>query len=315
MSSASFLLALLLMASVALAQDGDTDTPSGEQDSESKALDSTATQWSFQFAWQQTELENRHGQRSAPAARPGQFCPVAYRGAVLFEKFTLLPRLTLRHYENVNNGDNGLGNTELFGLIVPKKWDWGTGRVGIGPLVTFPGNDKVAKDEWGYGFAAAAVNTSGNWFYGLLFTQSWRAVDPAALPVGTSDTNPLGIAPFLNYQLGGGWYVGNGDMVVNYDWDSNEVLHAHRGSFRQGVPGEGQLEHLQRVPDQPAQGQLVGSRGEGFLSPQRDLHDAVGNVEVVPVLESVRRHAGGALTHPPASPPAPPSTASVVRGP
>jgi hypothetical protein len=47
-------------------------------------------------------------------------------------------------------------------------------------------------------------------------------VDPNALPPGTSDTNPLGIAPFLNYRLGKGWYVGNGDMVAQWDWDSSE---------------------------------------------------------------------------------------------
>jgi hypothetical protein len=116
-----------------------------------------------------------------------------------------------------------MGNTELFVLIIPKSMDWGSGRMGIGPLITAPGNKNVARDEWGYGFAAAIVNGSGRWFYGLLFTQSWRSVDPNALPPGKTDTNPLGIAPFLNYRLGGGWYVGNGDMVALYDWDSKNV--------------------------------------------------------------------------------------------
>ena len=88
--------------------------------------------------------------------------------------------------------------------------------------MTLPGDKKVARDEWGYGFAAALVNGSGNWFYGLLLTQSWRAIDPNTLPTGTSDTNPLGIAPFLNYKLGNGWYVGNGDMIAKYDWDSKK---------------------------------------------------------------------------------------------
>ena len=71
--------------------------------------------------------------------------------------------------------------------------------------------------------AGAWVNTSGDWFYGLLLTQSWRAVDPESLPPSDSDTQPLGMAPFLNYQLGNGWYVGNGDMTVRWDWDSNEL--------------------------------------------------------------------------------------------
>lgn len=205
----------LLMTVAAVAQE--------EQDDVSKALDSTATQWSFQFAWQGTEWKE-----DGPSVNPrpqghDNFVQARFVMPFVFDSFTLLPRFTLRHYENKNTGKSGIGNSELFGLIIPKKWDWGTGRVGIGPLVTLPGDEDVAKDEWGYGLAGALVNTSGNWFYGVLLTQSWRAIDPMNLPAGSSDTNPLGIAPFLNFQLGGGWYVGNGDMVIQYDWDSNEV--------------------------------------------------------------------------------------------
>jgi hypothetical protein len=241
----SLLLASTLSVGTVWAQDDDDevgpkDEPVvGEQDDVSKALDSTATQWSFQFAWQQTDWKTDMVNGQPRPQGLDNFAQLRVVAPFQFESFTLLPRLTLRHYENVNNGDNGLGNSELFGLIVPRKWDWGTGRVGIGPLVTFPGNDKVARDEWGYGFAAAAVNTSGNWFYGGLLTQSWRAVDPDALPAGDSDTNPLGIAPFLNYQLGGGWYVGNGDMVINYDWDSKEWLVPIGARVGKVIPGKG----------------------------------------------------------------------------
>lgn len=227
------MLALLLALPAArlLAQDstdmdaaevsGEADTTS-EQDDVSKALDSTATQWSFQFAWQGSTWKD--DMVNGEPRRPGldDFFQLRVVAPFTFEKFTLLPRLTFRHYKNKQNGESGLGNTELFGLIIPKKWDWGSGRMGLGPLVTFPGNKKVAKDEWGYGVAGAIVNGSGNWFYGLLLTQSWQAIDPNNLPAGSSDTNPLGIAPFLNYQLGGGWYIGNGDMVMQYDWDSKK---------------------------------------------------------------------------------------------
>ena len=195
-----------------------------EQDAESKALDSTATQWSFQAAYQW--MPDYHNDTlSNGQMRPNgadNFAQLRIVAPFVFNSFTLLPRLTFRHYENPN-GDSGFGNTELFGLIIPKSWDWGTGRMGIGPLITAPGDEKVAKDEWGYGFAAAAVNSKGKWFYGLLFTQSWQSTDPRDLrPPTSSDTNPLGIAPFLNYRLGGGWYVGNGDMVIRYDWDEKE---------------------------------------------------------------------------------------------
>ena len=207
----------------AAANQASSEEAQAAQDKLNKALDSTATQWSFQFAYQampdyhQDTLDN--GQmRPAGSTDYVQFRIVA---PIALERLTILPRLTFRHYENAQ-GQSGLGNTELFALIIPKALDWGSGRGGIGPLVTFPGNKDVSRDEWGYGFAAALVNSSGPWFYGLLVTQSWRGVEPTALPPGKSDTNPLGIAPFLNFQLGGGWYVGNGDMLASYDWDSKK---------------------------------------------------------------------------------------------
>ena len=224
---------------VAFAQQGDEESEEpAQQDDVSKALDSTATQWSFQFAWQGTDWKDDivNGQPRQPGH--DNFVQLRVVAPFVFEKFTLLPRLTLRHYENERTGKSGLGNTELFGLIIPKSWDWGTGRMGLGPLVTMPGDSDVSRDEWGYGLAGAVVNSSGNWFYGVLLTQSWRAIDPNNLPAGTSDTNPLGIAPFLNYQLGGGWYVGNGDMVIQYDWDSNEVYMPIGVRFGKVIPGK-----------------------------------------------------------------------------
>jgi hypothetical protein len=192
------------------------------QDDESKALDSTATQWSFQFAWQGMDYqEDMLSDGSTRPAGSNDYLQLRIVAPIALEKLTILPRVTLRHYENAQ-GESGIGNTEVFALIIPKSLDWGTGRTGIGPLVTLPGDSAVARDEWGYGVAGAIVNTSGKWFYGVLLTQSWRSIDPTALPPGKSDTNPLGIAPFLNYRIGAGFYVGNGDMVALYDWDSGK---------------------------------------------------------------------------------------------
>jgi len=192
-----------------------------EQSRESQAMDATATQWSFQVAYQW--MPNYHNDSVNGAPRPAgldNYIQIRVVAPIPLKGLTLLPRLTLRHYENAQ-GQAGFGNTELFVLIMPKFSDWGSGRAGIGPLVTMPGNKNVSKDEWGYGFAAAIVNNTGQWFYGLLFTQSWRAVDPNAIPPGQTDTNPLGIAPFLNYRFGKtGMYLGTADMVALYDWKS-----------------------------------------------------------------------------------------------
>ena len=218
MKKINLIICFLFIALIANGQE-----QSSEQSRESMAVDATATQWSFSAAYQW--MPQYYDDMVNDAQRPQgldnyvQFRVVA---PIPLKGFTILPRLTIRHYEDLNTGKIGLGNTELFGLIVPKFTDWGTGRFGLGPLVTFPGNKDVAKDEWGYGFAAALVQNSGKFFYGLLFTQSWRAVNPESLAPGTSDTNPLGIAPFLNYRIANGWYVATGDIVALYDWNSGK---------------------------------------------------------------------------------------------
>ena len=157
--------------------------------------------------------------------KPGNtdFAQLRIVAPIPLKGFTILPRVTIRHYENAA-GQSGIGNTEIFGLIIPKSWDWGSGRFGIGPLVTLPGDEKVARDEWGYGLAMAVVNARGNWFYGILMTQVWRAIDPDQQrpPGPVNDTNPLGVVPIVNYKLAKGWYISNGDMVAQYDWDSGK---------------------------------------------------------------------------------------------
>ena len=97
---------------VSLAQEG--------QDDVSKALDSTATQWSAQFAYQ--VMPDYHDDEVSPgvprSAGPTDYLQARIVAPLVFEKFTILPRLTIRHYENAQ-GQSGFGNTELFGLIIP----------------------------------------------------------------------------------------------------------------------------------------------------------------------------------------------------
>lgn len=197
-------------------------TEEGEQNATSKAMDATATQWSFQLAYQLIpDYYNDIVNGSPRTAGLDNYVQLRVVAPIPLKGFTILPRLTIRHYENANTGETGFGNTEIFALIMPKVTDWGKGRAGIGPLVTTPGDKDVAKDEWGYGFAAAIVNNSGQWFYGVLLSQSWRSIDPRTLPAGVSDANPLGIAPFLNYRFGNtGMYLGTADMVALYDWNT-----------------------------------------------------------------------------------------------
>jgi len=211
-----------LLGFTTYAQEDSASTES-QQSRDSQAMDATATQWSFQLAYQ--SMPDYHDDLVNGTPRKAgldDYLQLRIVAPIPLKKLTILPRLTIRHYENAQTGKSGLGNTELFALIIPKATDWGTGRAGIGPLMTTPGNSDVAKDEWGYGLAAAIVNNSGQWFYGLLFTQTWRSRDPRTLPAGKSDINPLGIAPFIAYRFGStGIYVQTPDMVALYDWNTN----------------------------------------------------------------------------------------------
>jgi hypothetical protein len=218
----------VLPISKAVAEDttgsGETEEPAAaamsEADRETMALDSTATQWSFQFSynqfkWAADTLDNG-SPRPEGNDRNVQLRVVApLPGSMTGLPFTILPRLTARYAEN-QNGDWGFTPTEIFALCIAQ--DWGSGRWGVGPLVNIPGSSDVGADEWSYGLAGAIVNGSGNWFYGLLLTQSFKDAKPGY--PSSSDTNPLGIVPIVSYKLGDGWYVSNGDMVAQYDWDT-----------------------------------------------------------------------------------------------
>jgi hypothetical protein len=240
LSSLWMLLLLgICTAGLAMAQGDDTDADAAsvdaseeagseisEEDRATMALDSTATQWSFQFAYQVMPGYHEDVLANGQTRKPGNtdFAQLRIVAPIPMKGFTILPRVTIRHYENAQ-GQSGIGNTEIFGLIIPKSWDWGSGRFGIGPLVTLPGDEEVARDEWGYGLAMAVVNARGNWFYGILVTQVWRAIEPDGQrpPDPISDTNPLGIVPIVNYKLAKGWYISNGDMVAQYDWESGQL--------------------------------------------------------------------------------------------
>ena len=121
----------------------------GGQSAASKAMDATATQWSFQLAYQAMPDYYDDLVNGSPR-RPGldNYLQLRVVAPVPLKGLTILPRVTIRHYEDLSNGKTGFGNTEIFALLIPKATDWGSGRAGIGPLMTTPGSKDVSKDEW-----------------------------------------------------------------------------------------------------------------------------------------------------------------------
>ncbi|MGB5872900.1 MAG: hypothetical protein WBH56_04210 [Bacteroidota bacterium] len=193
---------------------------SQEQSRESMAVDATASQWSFQFAY-----EGFFDYRTDEIA-PGVTRPEGNKGFLQFRlvtpisksesnPLTWLPRLTLRAVQN-KTGDYGFGSSDLFVLGILDQWS--TGRWGLGPQINFPaGSSGFGNTNWGYGLAGAITERALNdkLFLALLLQQTWRQ------QMGGSEATlatPLGINLIFVYQLGDGYYIGNGDFVINYNW-------------------------------------------------------------------------------------------------
>ena len=93
-----------------------------DDDAETKAIDSTATQWSFQTAYQVNSYHDDMVNGEPRREGLTDFVQLRIVAPIPLKNFTILPRLTIRHYEAAN-GESGLGNTELFGLFMPNGWD------------------------------------------------------------------------------------------------------------------------------------------------------------------------------------------------
>ena len=93
-----------------------------EEDRATMALDSTATQWSFQFALQVMPGYHEDILPNGETRKPGNtdFAQLRIVAPIPMKGFTILPRVTIRHYENAQ-GPSGIGNTEIFGLIIPQE--------------------------------------------------------------------------------------------------------------------------------------------------------------------------------------------------
>jgi hypothetical protein len=183
-----------------------------EQSRASAAVDPTAAQWSFQLAY-----EGHYDYQDVDIRGEGpkgflQFRLVAPMPADESFPVTLLPRLTARLVQN-SQDEFGFGQSDLFVLGILNQWS--SGRWGLGPQINFPSQEGFGSTNWGYGLAAAVTQRelSDDLFLALLLQQVWRGDD-----AGITRAAPLGINLVLVYQLGKGWYIGNGEFVISYNW-------------------------------------------------------------------------------------------------
>jgi hypothetical protein len=214
------------LGSVAHAQSSEEE-PSGGQSRESMANDATASQWTYQLAyewrdWRDDTLSN--GQTRAPGNKNmWQFRIVApLTKEMTGAPWTILPRLTLRNNEAVD-GRSGAGNGELFALVIP--WEWASGRFGIGPQINFPAeSEQLGTTAWRFGFATALLEraVSDKLMYGFLIQQLWGKTNPT--DENDIVASPITLQPVLNYTLSKGFYVNIGETALSYNWQAKAWL-------------------------------------------------------------------------------------------
>jgi hypothetical protein len=207
-------------------QDGTIpEAPGGGE--EVNTNDPTAAAISVSFGW---EFYNWHQDEIAPGKTRPQgndnnfntrfVIPMA--AGTFGSPWPIINRFTFANVEAPGGGTSGSGNAEFISLFVP--WTWETGKIGIGPAINLPADDKqFGADVWRYGFAAVFLENSfeGRLMWGALLRQVWGKTDP------NSDSyiaSAFVFQPIAVYKLDESWYVSNGESPIAYHWQDKEFL-------------------------------------------------------------------------------------------
>jgi hypothetical protein len=128
---------------------------------------------------------------------------------------TIIPLIWQPSLQPAQTVPFGTGPIQFSAFFSPKNLINGW-VLGAGPIVQLPtaSNASLGSNVWGGGPTAVAVRTDGPWVYGGLINNVW-SFGGTPLP-GTRYSNFL-VQPFLNYNFGGGWYVGT-SPVITANW-------------------------------------------------------------------------------------------------
>jgi len=203
-----------------------TDDDSPEAEEEINTNDPTAAAISVSAGW---EFFNWHEDEIAPGeTRPaGNDNSFNTRFVIPMAKGTWgspWPIINRFSFSNVEapGGTSGSGNAEFISLFIP--WKWATGKVGIGPAINLPADEKqFGTDVWRYGFSGVALENSfdGRLMWGVLVRQVWGKTDPNSNDVLAT---PLALQPIAVLQVKNGWYISNGESPIAYNWQNKEWL-------------------------------------------------------------------------------------------
>ncbi len=129
---------------------------------------------------------------------------------------TILPLIWQPSLQPAHTVPFGTGPTSFSAFLSPSKpvngWLWG-----VGPIVQVPtaSNSSLGSNVWGAGPSGVVVYMKGPWVAGVLVNNVW-SFGGTSIPGGTK-YNMFLTQPFVNYNFGGGWYVGT-SPVITANW-------------------------------------------------------------------------------------------------
>ncbi len=129
---------------------------------------------------------------------------------------TILPLIWQPSLQPARTVPFGTGPITFSAFLSPSKpvngWLWG-----VGPAIQVPAasNSTLGSNVWGAGPTGVLVYMSGPWVAGVLANNVW-SLGGTSMPGGTKYNSFL-VQPFVNYNFGGGWYVGT-SPVITANW-------------------------------------------------------------------------------------------------
>jgi hypothetical protein len=126
---------------------------------------------------------------------------------------TILPLVWQPSLQPAQTVPFGTGPTTFSAFLAPANpvngWLWG-----IGPVIQIPTiSDKtLGSNVWGGGPTGVVVYMKGPWVAGVLVNAVWSFEGTQGS--GGTSYNTLLAQPFVNYNFGGGWYVGSSPVIT-----------------------------------------------------------------------------------------------------
>ena len=126
---------------------------------------------------------------------------------------TILPLVWQPSFQPAQAVPFGTGPTTFSAFLTPANpvngWLWG-----VGPVIQIPtiSDKSLGSNVWGGGPTAVLVYMKGPWVAGVLANNVWSFGGTSGL--GGTRYNTFLTQPFVNYNFGGGWYVGSAPIIT-----------------------------------------------------------------------------------------------------